>query len=54
MLPTFNRVTRSAYRAPVAKVYGTDHGIPFWRVFKTATAAARCATKFNGIVFSVK
>lgn len=53
MLPTFNRVTKSAYRPAVAKVYGVDRSIPFWRVFKTLEAAERCAARFHGIVFPV-
>ena len=53
MLPTFNRVTKSQYRPPVAKVYGYVRGVPFWQVFKTEEAAARCAARYNGIMFPI-
>ena len=50
MKPTFNQVTKSRYRKPVAKVYATQRGVPFVRVFKTLDAAASCAQIYRGTV----
>lgn len=53
-LHTFNPTSHVRYRPPVAKVYASDRGVPFWRVFKTEEAATRCALRFNGIVFNLR
>ena len=51
--PTFNRCTKTRYRAPVAKVYGTARGVPFQQVFKSVEAAVRVAAQYNGFVVSL-
>ena len=48
--PVLNPVTTNRYRKPVAKVYGSDRGVPFQQVFKTMTAAERAAQQFNGFI----
>lgn len=51
--PTFNTCTKTKYRPPVAKVYGTVRGVPFQQVFKTIAAAVRSAAQFNGIIIQL-
>lgn len=48
--PTFNICTKTRYRPPIAKVYGTFKGVPFQQVFKSTEAARRVAAQCAGIV----
>lgn len=48
--PTFNTCTKTKYRPPVAKVYGTVKGVPFQQVFKTFAAAVKTAAQYDGFI----